>query len=326
MLDAPASPPWPGITAATTHPAAAATARSPSGLTCWSIWTGEHRRSAPQPARWPKTCPVSCAAPSTTNWPDAAAPFGSAPDAGPGRPGQGAAAPWGLSRIPLALLLGLKVGGPSGLTLPAVDAEGLVFRPIPCHRGLGQGGGVNLSSDCTTRRATTPGDRVQGPATAGGLGLPGLAPVIVALVVQQPVELPLDPTTQVCGVEPLRQPAPLAAACTARPRPGSGHPIDQLPPRLHPAVETLLQTVVIPTRHRCRLAATHPGPTFKTQSQQGDPEPRKLQGPQKDVDRTCAHDARLSACTNASRQLACQRPPCRASQQWRQASPCTRRR
>ena len=184
-------------------------------------------------------------------------------------------------------------------------------------------------------RASPPRDRLEGPATAdsrangwrwGWTGLPRLSPVLLPLVIQQPFELAFDPASQLGRVEPRPRAAALPPAWRTGTGSGARHPIHQLTSGLDPTVEPLLQPFVVPARHGCRLAATHPGPSLETESQQGDGHPCELQSPQKNVERAWCHEARLSAGSNISRQLACQRPPCNASQQGRQARPCTRRR
>jgi len=287
MLDSAASPPCPCATEATIHPAAAATARSDSGLTCWPISTREHRRSAPPPARWQKMCPGSCAALSTTSWPDAAAPSGSAPEPGPGRAGQGTSAAGGRLKVPVKILSTLGFGSGPGLTLPATDAEICITWPIAAHRrvlGTLRDEGPGLTG--AAGNPSTPRDRLERPTTATGLRaglktglgaglraglavigrrrLPGLAPVVIAVLVQQPVELAFDPATQFTRIEPRRRSPSLTAGSTARTGPGPGHPIHQLATRLNPTVKTLFQPLVVPTRHRCRLATPHTGPALET--------------------------------------------------------------
>lgn len=89
--------------------------------------------------------------------------------------------------------------------------------------------------------------RADRPAAAppGGL-LPGLPPVLVGVVLEQPVEALLHPAAEPGRIETSRPQAPMAqtAALGARqPRTGSGasHAIHQLPAPAHPAVEALLQ-------------------------------------------------------------------------------------
>jgi len=84
------------------------------------------------------------------------------------------------------------------------------------------------------------------PLAANRRLLPGLPPVVIAVVVEQPIEPFLHPAAQPSGVDAAAPQAPMAQAGPLRAGhagagPGPRHPIHQLATPAHPAIEAQLQ-------------------------------------------------------------------------------------
>ena len=111
------------------------------------------------------------------------------------------------------------------------------------RRGSGPGVAQALRPTDLGRSACSRTGRAS-PAQLGGL-LPRLPPLVIAVVLEQPVDPLLHPAAQPGGIQTTRpqapetQPGSLGAGQT-RPGPGAGHAIHQFTAAAHPAVEALI--------------------------------------------------------------------------------------
>lgn len=109
--------------------------------------------------------------------------------------------------------------------------------------------------------------------------LPRLAPVVVWFLIEQPLELVLNPATELTRVEPRSAPPGRIAGARTRSR----NPIDKLPPGFDPAIQALLEAIVTTACHGRRLPAAQRQAALQPQAHHHDGKTSELQGPQEHV-------------------------------------------